>query len=116
MIIDTGFSGLVLPPSVAEKVYSGVSGAKQMKDWEGDDTWAHNCGDKIPDLQISIGDYTTEIKGEQFEGAPIKKSGMCELQVQPPPEDSPHAEDAILGALFHQVTYVIYELTNADNP
>ena len=117
-IVDTGWTGIMLPKAVAEKYYKSVPGYERAKLQRGGkvrEVDTHLCDGKIPDLMIHIGDYTATIKGSLIQGVRIKKTNRCELQVRIA-EDVEMAKNVILGTLFHQVTYVIYRLSNLDTP
>ena len=102
---------------MAQQYYKGVPGYKKVKRPD-KEVPAHKCGDTLPDLLVSIGGYSANIAGANIEGVPIKETGDCEIEIieATEGEKGQHANDALLGTLFHQVTYVVYELRNADNP
>ena len=66
-------------------------------------------------MQISMGNSSIVVQGIQIEEAPIKKSNMCKFEIQPQDEASSFVDDAILRIVFHQVTFIIYEIKNAKS-
>ncbi|KUI56277.1 hypothetical protein VP1G_03620 [Cytospora mali] len=101
VIIDSGYSANVLPPSLVDLFYSALSTAPQVVEIDGSNMFATACDTEMPSLGVQIGNQVFEMHSQDTLVANLNTmvngTAFCGLGIQPGVEGAGALGDPFLS-------------------